>query len=61
MSFTGKGAPAMADKTVVRIEVTDPTDGATHVFEGPDEISAQRQVDAFFGVDEADRRERGDH
>lgn len=50
----------MADKTVVQIEVTDPTDGTTHVFEGPDEVAAQRKADEFFGVDEANRREH-DH
>ena len=47
-------------KSVVTIEVTDPTDGTTHVFSGDDEMSVQRQVDAHFGVDEANRRELGD-
>lgn len=50
----------MASKTWVELEVTDPTDGTTHVFEGPDELSVQRQVDEFWGVDEANRRELDD-
>ncbi len=40
----------------VRIEITDPTDGRQHVFEGADEVSVQRQVDEYFGIEEANRR-----
>lgn len=45
----------------IQVEVTDPTDGVTHVFEGSDDADVDRQIDAFFAVDEAERRERGDH
>ncbi|MDA3642181.1 hypothetical protein [Mycobacterium xenopi] len=47
----------MAGRTWVELEVTDPTDGSTQVFTGADELSVQRKVDEFWGVDEADRRE----
>lgn len=45
----------------IQVEITDPTDGVTHVFEGSDDADVDRQIDAFFAVDEAERRERGDH
>ena len=47
----------MAGRTWVELEVTDPTDGTTQVFAGPDELSVQRKVDEFWGVDEANSRE----
>lgn len=40
----------------VRLEITDPSDGRTHVFEGDDEVSVQRQADEFFGIEDANRR-----
>jgi hypothetical protein len=51
------GEVLMSGVVSVRVEVTDPSDGQVHVFEGPDEVRVQRQVDEFFGVEEADRRE----
>ncbi len=45
----------------IQVEVTDPTDGVTHVFEGCDDVAVDRQIDEFFAVDEAERRERDDH
>lgn len=45
----------------IQVEITDPADGVTHVFEGSDDADVDRQIDAFFAVDEAERRERGDH
>lgn len=42
---------------VVRVEVVDPVDEVAHVFEGPDEADVDRQIDKFFGVDEAQARE----
>ncbi len=48
---------SMSGVVSVRVEVTDPCDGQVRVFEGPDEVGVQRQVDEFFGVEEADRRE----
>jgi hypothetical protein len=45
----------------IQVEVTDPTDGVTHVFEGCDDAAVDREIDAFFAVDEAERRERDDH
>ena len=44
----------------IQVEVTDPTDGTTHIFEGADDAEVDRQIDVFFGVDEAERRERDD-
>ncbi|MBS1693120.1 MAG: hypothetical protein JST91_12955 [Actinobacteria bacterium] len=45
----------------IQVEVTDPTDGVTHVFEGSDDAAVDRQIDAFFAVDEAEQRERDSH
>ncbi|MBE5477761.1 hypothetical protein E3G68_005094 [Mycobacteroides abscessus] len=44
----------------IQVEVTDPTDGTTHVFAGSDDADVDRQIEAFFAVDEAERRERDD-
>jgi hypothetical protein len=43
----------------IQVEVTDPTDGSTHVFEGVDDAAVDRQIDEFFGVDETEQREHG--
>lgn len=42
----------MPDKVI--LEITDPTTGLTHEFTGATEAEAERNADAFFGVDEAD-------
>ncbi|MFN8073568.1 MAG: hypothetical protein U0R66_17425 [Mycobacterium sp.] len=39
----------------VQVEITDPTDGTVHTFSGPDEISVQRQIDQFWGIDNANQ------
>ncbi|WP_457180799.1 hypothetical protein [Mycobacteroides abscessus] len=42
----------MSNKVILKI--IDPTTGLTHQFSGATEAEAERQADAFFGVDEAD-------
>lgn len=42
----------------VRVEITDPTDGTVHTFTGPDEPSVQRQIDEFWGIEEANKAGR---
>lgn len=39
----------------VQVEITDPTDGTVHTFTGPDEVTVQRQIDEFWGIDEANK------
>ena len=39
----------------VQVEITDPTDGTVHTFTGPDELAVQRQIDEFWGIDEANK------
>lgn len=39
--------------STVEITITDPTDGSTHVFTGPDEVTVHRQIDALWGIDDA--------
>ncbi len=43
------------DLDEVQVEITDPTDGTVHVFTGPDEVSVQRKIDEFWGIDEANK------
>lgn len=42
----------------VQVEITDPTDGTVHTFTGPDELSVQRQIDDFWGIEAANKAGR---
>lgn len=42
----------------VEIQITDPTDGTVHTFTGPDEVSVNRQIDQFWGIDNANQDSR---